>query len=68
MEPLKITKTNSTYSECKIYDSLVTVMEWINKDGFELQLCNKYGAIQHISITYSEFDEIKKCIEALENN
>jgi len=62
---IKVIKIDAVEAECSLYDSEIFLMAWSNGDGFDLQLCGKNGGLQHISITYAEFDVIKKCVKNL---
>lgn len=66
-EELEVDKLNAIYQECKVWDSLVLVTEWFNKHGVDIQITSKNGCIQTISITYDEFDLVKKAIIKLES-
>ena len=63
---LEVVKLNSIYQECLIWDSLLNVTAWSNGEGFDLTITSKHGGLQHISITYCEFDVLKKCVSKLE--
>ena len=64
----EVVKLNSIYQECSIWDSLINVTAWSNGEGFDLAIASKNGGMQHISITYSEFDIIKKCVNKLDGD
>ena len=63
---LEVIKVNSIQEECSLWDSLVCVTDWSNREGYDIQLTSKNGGIQHLSITWSEFDLVKKIINKLE--
>lgn len=62
-----VVQLNSIYEECIAWKSLTNVTAWSNGEGFDLHITSKNGGMQHISITYYEFDIIKKNVEILEN-
>lgn len=65
---MEIVKVNSIYQECSEWDSLVVVTEWSNTFGVDIQITSKNGGIQHISVTYDEFELIKNAIAKLDKN
>ncbi len=62
---LQVEKVNSIQTECVGYDSLLTVTEWSNKDGVDIQLTSRNGGIQHLSISYLEFTKLNELVEKL---
>mgnify|MGYP001766796445 CR=1 FL=1 len=62
---LKVDKVNTIMEECSIWDSLVQVTDWINGEGYDITITSKNGGIQHLSVTWSEFDIIKKATKKL---
>ena len=61
-----VDKVFSIHSECSINQSLINITEWANGDGFDIHLTCKNGGIQHMSITYIEFDMLKKMVNKLD--
>lgn len=61
----KIVEVRTIQETCAQWDSLISVTEWSNGEGFEIQITSKNGGMQHISITNSEFDLLKKSIKKL---
>lgn len=64
---LKVDKVNAILEECKVWGSLVQVTDWINGEGYDITITSKRGCMQHLSVTWSEFDIIKKAIKKLGN-
>jgi len=67
MTKFEIQKVKSIQAECLQWDSLVSVTEWQNKEGFDLGITSKNGGIQTISITYGEFNLLENIINTLIN-
>ena len=66
IKKMYINKLNSVLQECTAWKSLVTVTEWGNRHGCDIQITSMNGGIQHLSITYEEFDLVKDAIKKLE--
>lgn len=64
---LKIDRVNTIYEECKIWNSAVQVTNWINGEGYDIVISGKNGSFQHLSVTWSEFDIIKRAIKKLDH-
>lgn len=62
-----VDKVNTIQAECVGYDSLLTVNEWGNKDGVDIQLTSRNGGIQHLSISHLELSLLKEIVEKLDN-
>jgi hypothetical protein len=63
---LKVDKVNAIYEECKTWNSSVQVTNWINGEGYDISVWHDGGA-QHLSVTWMEFDIIKKIIKKLDH-
>jgi len=64
-EKYKVDKINAIMEESAGTDSLVQVTDWINGEGYDITITSKNGGMQHLSITWLEFDVIKKAIKKL---
>lgn len=60
---MEIKKVNAIMQESSDTKSLVQVTEWINGEGFDIGIY--LSSAQHISVTYAEFDIIKKAVKKL---
>jgi hypothetical protein len=67
IKKMTVDKLNSVIQECIAWKSLVTVTEWGNRHGCEIHITSMHGGIQHLSITYEEFDLVKDAIKKLGN-
>jgi hypothetical protein len=63
---LKVDKVNTIYEECKVWNSAIQVTNWINGEGYDIVICHG-GSFQHLSVTWSEFDIIKKAIKKIDH-
>lgn len=59
-DSIKEVKTKSVQIHCGLWDTEIQLTAWTNGEGFDIQQTGKNGGMQHISLTYSEFDLIKK--------
>lgn len=66
-EELEVVKVNTIQATCIMWDSLLTVTEWQNGEGFDLSISSKNGGVQSMCITYAEFYLLKKIIKKLDN-
>ena len=64
LDKLKVVKTNTIYAADPINKSLLMLHAWTNLEGFEVNLAGEHS-FQHISLTYNEFDLLKKMVKKL---
>lgn len=67
----EIKRRRSAFVELESFDltarlsDFVEVVEWINGNGIDISINNRTP--QRMSLTWGEFDAIKACISALDN-
>jgi hypothetical protein len=62
---LDIENNPSIIVKCPYWKSLVTISMWDNKEGFNLHIQSAKLFIQHIRMTFNEFNIIKKAAKRL---
>lgn len=64
-DEFKVDKVNAIMEESMDCHSLVQVTDWINGEGYDITVSRNGGGVQHLSVTWMEFDIIKKAIKKL---
>lgn len=62
---IKVYQVHTSIEEAKVWGTLVQVTPWVNGTGYEVILCNKNGAFQHMSITKEEIELVNEMIKRL---
>lgn len=64
----EIVKVKQVQGESDIYNNIITVTEWSNGDGCEIGIYDSNGGVQNLSITYYDFDIVKKMVKKIRND
>ena len=62
----EVKQVNTIQETCIQWDSLITTTAWQNGEGFDVGISSKNGGIQNLSITFAEFDLLKKMVKTLD--
>lgn len=62
---LKVYSVNTIIEEEPLWGTTIQVTPWVNGTGYEIILCNKNGAFQHLSLTKEDADLINRMVKRL---
>lgn len=64
---LKVYSVNTIVEDEPVWGTAIQLTPWVNGTGYEIILCNKNGAFQHLSLTKEDVNLINRMVRRLSN-